>query len=231
VISRIQQSRYRVKTRSHRIPRGAIALAHRTIQVRPAGPDSIKGGEALALDGRQWYALWTNSHCEQLVHDQLSARGIDAFLPMIRDWTRRAGGRRIVQRPMFPGYLFVREAMTKGQYIEIMKTRGLVRILGERWDRLAPIQDDEIDGIRQVIESELALAPYPFLREGQRVRIAEGPLAGVEGILVRVKPTRGLLVLSVDLLQRSVAVEIDCAAVIPVDAPSSRSSLLAGIAV
>src|SRR5688500_13865354 len=106
--------------------------------------------------------------------------------------------------------------MDKSRYVEVMKTRGLVRILSERWDALAAIEDGEVDAIRQLVSSDLSLTPYPYLREGQRVRITEGPLTDVEGILVRNRPNRGLLVLSVNLLQRSVAVEVDCRAVEPV---------------
>lgn len=178
---------------------------------------STEGGEALAIDDPRWFALWTNSHCEQLVRDQLTAKGFETFLPTVGEWSRRGGVRRVIPRPMFPGYLFVRDAMEKRSYVEIMKARGLVRILGERWDRLSPIGDGEIEAIQRIGNSGLAVAPYPYLREGQRVRIAEGPLAGVEGILVRNRPKQGLLVLSVDLLQRSVAVEIECDAVDPVD--------------
>ena len=170
----------------------------------------------MPLDQPRWFAIWTHSHCEQLVHDQLTARGFQPFFPTIREWSRRAGTRRLIDRPMFPGYLFVRDTMDKSRYIEVMKTRGLVRILGERWDRLAAIDDREVDAIRQLVASDLALAPYPYLTEGQRVRITDGPLADVEGILVRSRPNRGLLVLSVQLLQRSVAVEVDFGAVEPV---------------
>jgi len=171
----------------------------------------------LAIDDPRWFALWTNSHCEQLVRDQLTAKGFETFLPTVGEWSRRGGVRRVIPRPMFPGYLFVRDAMEKRSYVEIMKARGLVRILGERWDRLSPIGDGEIEAIQRIGNSGLAVAPYPYLREGQRVRITEGSLAGVEGILVRNRPKQGLLVLSVDLLQRSVAVEIECDAVDPVD--------------
>ena len=175
----------------------------------------------MAVSEARWFAVWTHSHCEQLVRDQLTAKGFDAFLPTIRDWSRRGGVRRLISRPMFPSYLFVRHSMDKLSYIEIMKSNGLVRILGERWDKLAPISDAEIDGIRQVVTSDLSVMPYPFLREGQRVRIVEGSLSGVEGILVRSRPNRGRLVLSVELLHRSVAVEVDCGAVVPVDCPST----------
>jgi transcriptional antiterminator NusG len=151
-----------------------------------------------------------------MVRDQLLAKGFRPFLPMIREWSRRGGERRLIPRPMFPSYLFLHYVIEKHSYLEIMKTRGLVRILGERWDRLARVPDDEIEAIQRVLSSDLALMPYPYLREGQRVRITEGALAGVEGLLVRNRPNRGLLVLSVELLHRSVAVEIECAAVVPV---------------
>lgn len=173
----------------------------------------------MTIDDARWFALWTHSHCEQLVCDQLTAKGFETFLPTVGEWSRRGGVRRVISRPMFPSYLFVRHAMEKRSYVEIMKARGLVRILGERWDRLCPIGDGEIQALQQVGNTGKTIVPYPYLREGQRVRIAEGPLAGVEGILVRNRPKQGLLVLSVDLLQRSVAVEIGCEAVDPVDGP------------
>lgn len=124
--------------------------------------------------------------------------------------------------------------MDKISYIEIMKSNGLVRILGERWDKLAPIPDAELDAIRQLVTSDLSLMPYPFLRDGQRVRIVEGPLSGVEGILVRSRPSRGLLVLSVELLHRSVAVEIECGAVVPIEGsprPIGQVSILSAVPV
>jgi transcription termination/antitermination protein NusG len=180
----------------------------------------------LAVSGARWFALWTHSHCEQVVRDQLTSKGFDAFLPTIRDWSRRAGVRRLISRPMFPGYLFVHHSMDKLGYIEIMKSNGVVRILGERWDRLAPIPDAEVDAIRQVVTSELSLLPHPFLRQGQRVRIVDGPLSGIEGIFVRSRPNRGLFVLSVELLHRSVAVEVDCSAVVPIESSSTPARQL-----
>jgi transcription termination/antitermination protein NusG len=116
---------------------------------------------------------------------------------------------------MFPGYLFLRRAMDKASYIAVRKARGLVSVLGERWDRLAVIPDREIDAIQAVQQARLPVLPHVFLREGQRVRITRGPLEDVEGILVRQKPNSGLLVLSVNLLQQSVAVEVDCTCVVP----------------
>lgn len=167
----------------------------------------------------RWYALWTASHCERLVRDQLAARGFSVFLPELHQWSERRGVRRLVPAPMFPGYLFLRHAMTKDAYVDVRKARGLVRILGERWDRLAEIPDDEVGAIERVHAAQVPALPHPFLETGDRVRITGGPLAGVEGTLVRADAGRGLLVLSVHLLQRSVAVQVDCTRVVPVAAP------------
>ena len=130
--------------------------------------------------------------------------------------SRRRGAQSAIAVPMFPGYVFVRDAIDKRSYVEIVKTRGLVRLLGERWDRLTPVPDEEIEAIRRVASADVPVFPHPYLREGQRVRIVAGPLGGLEGILIGVKPHKGLLVMSVELLQRSVAVEVDCTQVHPV---------------
>lgn len=196
----------------------------------PNGKGKTKGGEALLPTANieterldqpadtsepestvpEWYVLWTQSNCELLVYEQLVAKGFQLFLPTLIVWSRRQGARNLLRRPMFPGYLFLRHAMDKMGYLEVRKARGLVRILGERWDRLAAVPDQEIEAIQKVAQAELPTLPHPYLREGQRVRVIRGPLAGVEGILVQIKPSKGLLVLSVGLLQRSVAVQVDC---------------------
>jgi transcription termination/antitermination protein NusG len=160
-----------------------------------------------------WYALYTRSHCEQLVCDQLAAKGFQLLLPRIEAWSHRAGKRHLIFVPMFPGYLFLRHALDKTSYIEVRKARGLVRILGEGWDRPSVVPDAEIEAIQTVLNASLPIMPHSYLREGQRVRITQGPLSGVEGVLVQSKPAKGLLILSVDLLQRSVAVEVDCSVV------------------
>jgi transcriptional antiterminator NusG len=160
-----------------------------------------------------WYALYTRSRCEQLVCDQLAAKGFHIFLPRIDVWSQRAGKRHLISVPMFPGYLFLRHAIDKTSYIDVRKARGLVRILGDRWDNLSVVPDAEIEAIQTALSASLPLISHPYLREGQRVRITRGPLRGLEGILIQSKPAKGLLLLSVDLLQRSIAVEIDCSVV------------------
>ena len=120
-----------------------------------------------------------------------------------------------MRAPMFPGYLFLHHAMDKAAYIEVSKVRGLVQVLGERWDRLTAIPDEEMQALEQVATAQQRVLPFPYLKEGQRARITGGPLAGLEGILVEARPQQGLLVVSVHLLQRSVAVAVDATAVEP----------------
>ena len=172
-------------------------------------------GAASSIASKPWYALWTHSHCEQLVHDQLQQKGLPAFLPRVDVWSRRRGRRRLIKAPMFPGYLFLQHSMDKDTYIAVSRVKGLVRVLGERWDRLEEIPPGEIQAIQKIDAACCRVLPYPYLREGQRVRIADGPLTGVEGLLVESRPNKGLLVLSVHLLQRSVAISVDATTVVP----------------
>ena len=161
-----------------------------------------------------WHVLWTRSHSEQLVHDQLADRGFHVFFPTLETWIRRHGMRHRATVPMFPGYFFLRHRMDQQSYLAIYQTRGLVRILGEGWDRLAVVPEREIDAIRALQASRLPAAPHAYLQTGQRVRVVGGLLAGSEGFLLRTNPGKGLFVISVNLLQRSVAVEIDCTLVV-----------------
>lgn len=184
----------------------------------PGTTSGVLAAEALgACTARDttWHVLWTHSHCEPLVCEQLSAKGFHPFLPQIEVWSVRAGRRRLINAPMFPGYLFLNDALDKQRHIEVCKARGLARILGEGWDHLAVVPEAEIEAIRQLSASRVPVFAHPYLREGRRVRIVSGPLADVEGILVRARPEKGLLVLSVHILQRSVAVEVDGTRVVP----------------
>jgi len=170
----------------------------------------VAGDGALA-----WYAIWTRSHCERLVAQQLVAKGFQPFLPEMAVRSRKPEAAPIVQRPMFPGYLFLKHTMEKRSYLEILKARGVVRILEGGWNRLTPIADEEMRAIERVIESGAQVLSHPYFNQGDRVRVVEGPLAGLEGLFVRDKKNRGRLVVSVNLLQTSVAIEVDGAFVEP----------------
>jgi transcription termination/antitermination protein NusG len=162
-----------------------------------------------------WYAVWTHSHCEQLVHDQLAGKGLTVLLPKLDVWSRRRGVRRVVRKPMFPGYLFVRDVRDRGTHVEILKARGVVRVLGDGWERLAPIPAEEVQAIERLSATRQPALPYPYLTRGRRVRVVAGPLAGLEGILDESRVQQGVLVVSIHLLQRSVAVVVDGLDVVP----------------
>ena len=169
----------------------------------------------LQTDEPAWYAVWLRSNYEHAVNRQLSAKGFEPFLPEVHTWSKRLGARRPVRLPMFPGYLFVRASLDKHRYIDLLKVQGVVRVLEDGWTRLTPVPDVEIDAIQQIAAAGVMVFPCAHLRGGERVRVLEGPLTGVEGIFVHDKPSKGRLVVSVDMLGRSIAVEMDAADVEP----------------
>lgn len=179
--------------------------------------DGSAGSEAFDIceSTPRWHVLWTRSNCERSVYEQLLAKGYDVLLPATHKWSRNKRVQCLYCAPLFPGYLFVRHAIDKFSYLEISGVRGVVKILGERWDRLATIPEPQMEAIRKIQESELPRMPHTYLREGQTVRVTTGPLANVRGILVESEPRCGLLVLSVELLAQSVAVKVNYSQVVP----------------
>jgi transcriptional antiterminator NusG len=179
---------------------------------RGAGSHPVPGGTAAPAP---WHVLWTWSNCERLVHEQIRMKGYESFLPTIQVWSRRGGRRHLNRVPLFPGYVFLKRLLDRASYFDVLHVRGLARVLGQRWDRPYEVPPEEVEAIQRVVATNAPAQPHAFLRQGQRVRIVRGPLAHLEGIFVRSEPIKGLLVISVELLQRSVAVEIDCTDVVP----------------
>ena len=105
--------------------------------------------------------------------------------------------------------------LDKATHVEVRKTRGLVSLLGSTAEGPAAVPETEVTALQKLVQARIPAVPHPYLREGARVRITRGPLSDVEGVLVRTRLTKGLLVLSVNMLQRSVAVEVDCTLVTP----------------
>jgi len=158
-----------------------------------------------------WYAVHVRSKSERVVSTVLEYKGVDQFLPTYR--SRRIWADRIktLDLPLFPGYVFCRIPLD--QRNRVVTIDGVVGFVGA--GRLpTPVSETEIQAIRAVVQSGMESRPWPFLKIGQSVRIERGPLAGISGILIRVKSSWRLVV-SVTLLERSVAVEIDAAYVSP----------------
>ena len=155
----------------------------------------------------QWFAVYTCANHEKRVAAQLETRGVEHFLPLYRSCRNWKDRRVFLDWPLFPGYLFVRFALTA--QLRVLQVRGVVRLVGTH-GQPSPIADGDIEALRAGIRGALRLEPHPYLRASSRVRILRGPLAGMSGILVR-KKNLYRVVLSLDLIARSAAVEVDAA--------------------
>lgn len=159
-----------------------------------------------------WWALYTRHQHEKTVADMLGVKGLEVFVPLyesIRRWKDRS---KMLALPLFPCYVFVRAEV--GRRVQVVSTPGVHMILSHG-ERTALVPEEEIEAIRRTVEGSFRVEPHPFLKCGERVRVTRGSLEGVEGILVR-KKSLYRLVLSVNMLAQSVAVEIDAADVEPV---------------
>jgi transcription antitermination factor NusG len=141
------------------------------------------------------------------VRDQLEKKGYQSFLPTIARWSRWKDRKKKIDWPLFPGYCFGR--FDPAERLPILTCTGVVTIVSFN-SEIAPIPDQEIDGIRRVVESDLQYDPCPLIREGTIVEVVSGPLKGVIGRLVR-KGAHARLVLAVDLIGQAVSVEVDAA--------------------
>ena len=168
---------------------------------------------ACAAGSERWFAVWTRSQCEPKVEEGLRRRQFEPFLPCVRVASRRRDRRVLLERPLFPGYLFLRFAPSREAYIRVASTDGVVRILGERWDALHPVPDEQVDAVRRIVSEGEGARPVPWIKIGHRARIVVGPLAGLEGFVRGWRPARATFVVGVDLLQRCVGVEVEAAAI------------------
>ncbi len=154
---------------------------------------------------RQWYAIYTRSRHEKTVASRLEEKQIEVFLPLRKVLRRWKDRRKEVLMPLFSSYVFVRIPDTRK--LSVLQTPGVVQILSEKGKPL-PIPEDQIASIQILVESGLNYDPYPYLKEGSLVSVVRGPLSGVQGILLE-KRKKHLLVLSVDLIQQSAALQVD----------------------
>ncbi len=157
---------------------------------------------------KKWYAVHTRSRHEFQVLERLKLKGVEAFLPAVERLRKWKDRKKLIAFPLFPGYLFIRIPKDSQSMLNVLKVKSVVRILCTLPGEPAPIPDEQIVCLQKLIENKEALDPYPYLNEGQRVRIIKGPLYGIEGILVE-KLDKHLLVLSVDVLRQGVALTIN----------------------
>ncbi len=154
----------------------------------------------------QWYAIQTRSRHEKKVAAEIQDKGICTFLPLqtrLHNWSDR---RKLVQLPLFPGYVFLREICTPETRLSVLRTPGVAGFVGSQ-GRGTPIPDKQIEDVRAILDQGIPFEVYPFLKLGQRVRIRGGALDGVEGVLMAKNSDRSLVV-SIDLIRRSLAIRV-----------------------
>jgi transcriptional antiterminator NusG len=140
----------------------------------------------------------------------LSNAGIEVFLPAVERLSKWKDRNKLIQIPLFPCYIFVHTTNNHRDRLAVLKTKGVIRFLGVVSGEPESIPEEQIVSLKKVVESKATFDPYPYLREGQKVRIKTGPLVGVEGILIE-KSGQHRLVLSVDILCQSTSVSVQAA--------------------
>lgn len=171
-----------------------------------------------------WFALQVRSRRESVIAAQLMEQGYECFLPLHKSVRRWSDRMKEVEQPLFPGYLFSRFDFLNCR--SLLMTPGVQQVLGNGRNPI-PVEERELQSIRQALSSGLPNQPWPYLQVGERVRVNHGSLNNLEGILINFKGSHRI-VLSVTLLQRSVALEIDLVWVTPIPETNAPSRVLHG---
>lgn len=161
---------------------------------------------------RFWFAIHVKSRHEFVVSQRLKEAGVEFFSPVVERVTQWKDRKKIIAFPLFPGYLFVHIHDAHGEKLNVLKVKGVIRFLGSVGGQPESIPDEQIISLKLAVESKIDIDPYPYLQEGQRVRIRRGPLAGVEGILIE-KAGVHKIILSVDILCQSTSISIQASEV------------------
>jgi transcription antitermination factor NusG len=179
------------------------------------GIDEFLGSSfaAARVERREWYAVYTNARHEKRVREYLRGRMVECYLPTYQSVRRWQDRQKKIELPLFPGYVFVKIAC--GARAQVLTSPGVVQIVSVA-GKPAPIREDEIEALRQGLSRAAGFEPHPYLKVGRRVRVRHGLLAGMEGVLLRRKDGFRL-VLSIELIMRSVSTEVDEADVEPVN--------------
>ena len=178
-----------------------------------SGVEMVQCARLPQPDQLSWYALQIQSRLGSVTSATLRGRGYEEFRPLYRSRRRWSDRVKDLELPLFPGYLFCRFDVSNR--LPILTTPGVIGIVGFGKTPV-PIEDGEIEAIHRVLKTGIAAEPWKYIVSGQRVRVEHGALAGLEGIFVEAKKNHRLL-LSVTLLQRSVAIQIDAACVVPIN--------------
>src|SRR5258708_1203565 len=175
----------------------------------------------MSKDGASWHALLVRSRHEQVVKAGLQGKGYEEFLPLYSSTSQWSDRVKVIQRPLFPGYVFSRFDIQ--DRIPILQIPGVAGIVG---NCRTPVEPTEIAAVQRLVASGVPITPWGFIQTNDRVLIHRGPFRGIEGLVVRLKQQQRLVV-SISLLQRAASVELDASWVIPVKPPSIRKGPIA----
>jgi transcription antitermination factor NusG len=178
------------------------AMAIGSISFGSPQPAPLVGAET-----EHWYGLHTQARHEKIVVQRLEERGVTTFLPLVTEVHRWSDRKKSVQTPLFSCYVFAKFAPNRSERLRVLRVDGVFGLVGDRGEG-APIPEQQIDAVRSLVDGQLPWSSHPFLKIGQRVRIRSGALDGMEGILVSRNGDRSL-VISVDAIQRSLAVRVE----------------------
>jgi transcription antitermination factor NusG len=156
----------------------------------------------------KWYAIHTRSHFEQKVYDGFCGKSIETFLPKIEVMSRRKDRRKKILVPLLPGYVFVRFGLDPEKYWDIIKTVGVVRMVGFKGQPV-PAKEEEISSLMILDGTDRTVHNRSLMKRGDMVMIMEGPLKGLTGFYLQHKGQTDKVVVSVELLNRSLAVEVE----------------------
>jgi len=159
------------------------------------------------IEAEYWYGLQTRPRHEKIVAHRLEERGVTTFLPLVTEVHRWSDRKKTVQVPLFGCYVFAKFTPNRSDRLRVLRVDGVFGLVGARGEG-APIPDQQIDAVRSLVETQMPWSSHPFLKIGQRVRVTSGVLDGLEGILVSRNGDRSL-VISVDAIQRSLAVRVE----------------------
>jgi transcription termination/antitermination protein NusG len=157
-----------------------------------------------------WYAVHTKSRHEYKALTGLNQKNLKAFLPEMEVWSKRKDRKKKISVPLFPGYLFVEASLDNETKLAILKTSGVVRILGKKENaEPLPVPEAKIIAIQRITDKKVEMFSMQYPKTGEPARIMDGPFAGIEGTVIKCDPEKELFVISIELLQRSVAIKLE----------------------
>jgi len=154
-----------------------------------------------------WYAVYVKPRHEFVASGELQRKRIGVFLPSVKRISQWKDRKKLIEYPLFPGYVFVQVPSYPGAFLTVLKTRGVVSFIALEPGKPTPAAAEEINSLKLIIESGNDIDIYPHLKEGTRVRVTNGPLKYAEGVLAK-REDEYLFVVNIELLGRSVAVKI-----------------------